>query len=142
MTFIAFPIFTLNTLFLHSLKDDSKLLRGYYAFATTWNSFFKTSTLIKCQSDVFRIVWHRSTSLCESRVLNLKACFGSSALYLFLHFSNHPFMHVISRDAFPFYRRDKRYFRFSLSRAKNSKQVNNCLSVTASRCLREQTFFT
>lgn len=49
---------------LHSSKSDNKLPRGYYAFATTWNSFLKTSGLIKCQSNVFYIVWHRSTSLC------------------------------------------------------------------------------
>lgn len=145
MTFIVY--YLRSKLLLYSFKDDNKLPRGYYAFATTWNSFLKTSGLIKCQSDIFRIVWNRSTSLCISgsnskrrasdRVRYICFCIFQIIIHLFISHACH-----ISR-CFPILSsRWTLLLILSLTRRTlNLETSYNGLPVTASRCLRKQIFF-
>jgi len=120
-------------------QSDSNLSWGHYAFTPAWNSSFKASALIKCQSDVFRIIWHRSTSLCVS-----SSNWKNQARVAFTFMKNiRFFLFYISYACHAFLLAINATFDFFLSCEKHqiSKRITHSgLPVTESWCLREQIF--
>lgn len=115
-------------------QSDSNLSWGHYAFTLAWNSSTKASALIKCQSDVFRIIWHRSTSLCVSGFNWRSVSNKARVAFTFLK-NQHAFPFYISyacRAAFPLAINATFDFFFQAknTKSRNELQWSVCDSIT------------